>query len=302
MNKISYESLLQKQSLPLELKEVLTWDRIEKFCIQNDDKVYIAFSGGLDSTVLLHLVRRFNPKIEGVFSNTGLEYPETVEFIKTFDNIKILYPKKSFYEVIQDHGYPIISKEVAKNISRYRNTKDPLQKEYRLYGTKNGVKVGKMGVIPKKWKYLIDAPFKISDRCCDILKKQPLQLYEKFTGNKPFIGTMAVDSNRRTMDYLKNGCNSFKEGKEKSTPLGFWRRGDVLSYVKKYDLPINPVYSMGEKHTGCIFCCFGCHLESKPNRFQRMEGHHINLYNYCLDTLGLRDVLDFIGIEYKKGD
>jgi len=303
--KISYETLLQRRSLPLEAKEVLALSRIKDFCMMNDYKIYVAFSGGLDSTVLLHLVRRFEPSIQAVFSNTGLEYPETVDFVKTFSNVEMVYPKKSFLQVIREYGYPVITKEVSKNISRYKNTIDPLQKEYRLYGTKNGkpvlTKKGKkavVGVIPQKWHYLINAPFKISDMCCDILKKNPMYQYEKRTGNKPFVGTMAIDSNRRKMDYLRTGCNSFEKGKEKSTPLGYWTREDVIAYVQKYNLSTNPVYAMGEKHTGCIFCCFGCHMEEEPNRFQRMQQHHGKLWDYCRGTLGLQDVLKFIGVKY----
>lgn len=85
-------------------------------------QVYVSFSGGKDSVVLLHLVRRLYPDVLGVYIDTGLEYPELRKFVKKFDNIQWLQPQKydrktrsykryTFMEVLKDYGYPIISKE-----------------------------------------------------------------------------------------------------------------------------------------------------------------------------------------------
>ena len=52
------------------------------------------FSGGKDSTVLLDLVRKLYPGIVAVFVDTGLEYPEIREFVKRFENVEWLKPKR----------------------------------------------------------------------------------------------------------------------------------------------------------------------------------------------------------------
>lgn len=46
------------------------------------DKVYCSFSGGKDSTVLLHLCRVLYPDILAVFCSTGNEYPEIIQFVR----------------------------------------------------------------------------------------------------------------------------------------------------------------------------------------------------------------------------
>lgn len=60
------------------------------------DNVAVSFSGGKDSTVLLDIVRKLYPDVKAVFSNTGLEYPEIVSFVKIFDNVDIVHPKNYF--------------------------------------------------------------------------------------------------------------------------------------------------------------------------------------------------------------
>ena len=76
----------------------------------------MSFSGGKDSTVLLHIARQIYPDIPAVFSNTGLEYSSIQRFVKTWDNVDIVVPKMNFVQVVSTYGYPLIGKEVAEAI------------------------------------------------------------------------------------------------------------------------------------------------------------------------------------------
>lgn len=112
--------LQQLQGLPLEVKIKKTQERIKEWYEHFDGQVYVSFSGGKDSTVLLHIVREIYPDVEAVFVDTGLEYPEIRDFVKTFDNVTWLKPKMNFKQVIEKYGYPLISKEVSQKIYEYR--------------------------------------------------------------------------------------------------------------------------------------------------------------------------------------
>ena len=283
--------LKQRQGLPLEAKIIMSQKKIREFYEHFQGDVYVSFSGGKDSTVLLDLVRSIYPKVPAVFVDTGLEYPEIKDFVRTIENVTWLKPKMHFKDVIEKYGYPVISKEQAQYIDQYRTAKSEKTKHTRWYGNK-----WKMGKISEKWKFLIKADFKISDRCCNVMKKSPVKKYEKETGRKGFIGTMAEESNHRRTLYLKTGCNAFDTTRPKSTPLAFWTNDDIYEYLR--DKPYSKIYDMGYKRTGCMFCMFGVHMEKGKNRFQLMKETHPKLYDYCINKLGCGEVLDYIGVKY----
>jgi len=284
--------LRQMQSLPLEAKIIKSQQRIREWYEYWDGNVYISVSGK-DSTALLHLVRSVYPDVPAVFCNTGLEWPEIVQHIKTLDNVRIIRPEIPFRKVIQKYGYPVVSKEQSAFIEEYRTTKSAKLKKYRWQGNKKG------GFkISEKWKFLVNAPFKISDKCCDVMKKKPFEIYEAETGRSPILGTTASDSDQRQGQYLRHGCNAFELGRPRSTPLGFWLEEDIWQYLRRFNVSYSPIYDMGYTRTGCMFCMFGVHLEGHPNRFERMKKTHPKQWNYCINKLGIGQVLDFIGIEY----
>lgn len=117
---MTQEELTMLQSLPLSIKIEKTKLRIKEWYEHWNGQVYVSFSGGKDSTVLLDIARNMYPDIEAVYSDTGLEYPEIKEFVKTFDNVTIVRPKYSFKEILTKYGYPIISKEVANVVANSR--------------------------------------------------------------------------------------------------------------------------------------------------------------------------------------
>ena len=76
-----YYALLIRQSYPLYMLEHFSDRRIIQWYEAKEGQVYVSFSGGKDSTVLLDKVRRLFPEVPAVFCDTGLEYPEIREFV-----------------------------------------------------------------------------------------------------------------------------------------------------------------------------------------------------------------------------
>ena len=210
-----------------------------------------------------------------------------------------------------------IDRRVNKQNEQYKSLQMgviPSGSEYRLRRL-NGELTDSKGNYSQfnqeKYKFFLDAPFEISDLCCDIMKKKPAHNYEKKTGRKPIIATMASESVMRTRKWLQDGCNAFNVTRPHSNPMSFWTEQDVLLYIKENNLPICSVYgevvtdyeSMGQcenqmsladfgifdderpllkttgcQRTGCVLCGFGCHLE-KESRFLRLKETHPKFYN-----------------------
>jgi len=291
---IEYWQLKQRHSLPLEAKINMSKARIREWYDGNDGLVYVSFSGGKDSTVLRHLVKSIYPDVPDVFMDTGLEFPEIREFVKLTEGVIWLKPEMSFKRVIETLGYPVISKETARKIKDLQN---PTERNQMTLDIRMGLTNSKHGYCPKKWLFLKDAPFKVSDRCCDILKKNPAKRYERESKRVPMLGNMADEGRYRLWFYQTNGCNAFGKKRPLSTPIAFWQSKDVWEYIKRFNVPYSKIYDMGYKRTGCVFCMFGVHLNA-PNHFQRLAATHPKLWDYCINSLGCGKVMDYIGVDY----
>ena len=92
MPKVERWQLEQRRSEPLEIKVLMSKERIHQWHEHWDGNVYVAFSGGLDSTVLLHMVLSMYPDIPGVFNYSGIVYPEIVKFVRSTENVLFLNP------------------------------------------------------------------------------------------------------------------------------------------------------------------------------------------------------------------
>lgn len=167
----STEHLRYLQSMPLDIKVALTKARIHD-AVRNfgaADALYVSFSGGKDSTVLLHIARQMY-NFEAIYCDTGLEYPEIKKFVREFDNVRIVRPKLSFKDVVTQYGYPVLSKDISHKVEYARKGSDwALKFVSGTYHLKDGRK-SKYNI--SKYKELVNVDFKISDQCCGVMKKK----------------------------------------------------------------------------------------------------------------------------------
>ena len=181
-----------------------------------------------------------------------------------------------------------------------------------------------------KYKFLLDAPFEISNKCCNVMKKEPAHRYARLTGRKAITGQMAEESRLRTQKWLQVGCNGFDMKTPISNPMAFWREQDVLKYIRDNNIKICSIYgdivpnydsteemegqidfsdlgliddnrrlkTTGCSRTGCMFCGFGCHI-GNDQRFVMMKQTHPKQYDYIMRSkeeggLNYKEVIDWL--------
>jgi 3'-phosphoadenosine 5'-phosphosulfate sulfotransferase (PAPS reductase)/FAD synthetase len=303
-----YDALKKRQTLPLDDKIALSIERIREFGEAFGWNVASSYSGGIDSEVMCDIIDKVHPGVPRVYCNTGLEYPEINRQVARHKNVVVMRPRMPFHRVVREKGWPIASKRTARGLSVLRNPTSDNQNIYRLYDigiNRFGQKVEGYRVA-QQWRFLVDAPFNISDQCCNIMKKEPMKRYGKETGRVQFVGILADESKGREKTYVETGCNAFDSKQPRSWPLAFWTRQDVLEYLRRFKLPYASVYgeikegpdgglvTTGVQGTGCVFCLFGMQLEQGQNRIQRLAKTHPKLWEYCMEKLGMAEILQYI--------
>ena len=304
------QDLKQMQEFPLERKIQIAQTRIIEWISKNQSNVFVSFSGGKDSTVLLDLVRRVERSIPAVFSNTGLEFPEIRKFALSHENVIEVRPEIPFGQVLTKYGYPLISKDVSQTIQQARSPASGISVRKKLmllgkcYYKKPNGEMGLSRYNCPQYLEICNLPIKISQQCCLVMKERPMDKWQRKNKRLPFVGTMASESMRRKAAWQHLGCNAFDSDRPRSAPLSIWTEQDVLQYVLKFGIEICSVYGdivpvfsktkggtsespclrcTGRQRTGCIFCCYGAHIKDiGDSRFQALAKSHPKLYDYCM--------------------
>lgn len=276
-------------------------EAVKDFYEKVDGKVWISFSGGKDSTVLLHLVRSLYPNIKAVFSDTGLEFFEIKQFVRTIDNVDWIRPTKTFRAIIEQFGVPYPSKVVADKVYRIKYGTPSTYINMIKEGdpTKKGGGVIKL---PTKWtKLYTEHPYlnlDFNSKCCSHLKHSPFAKYVTKNKAYPYVGSTKAESHTRNITISRQGLNIINGKKSQSRPLGNFTEQDIWDYIHYYDLPYSKIYDMGYKRTGCMFCLMGIHMEKGKNRLEQLRETHPKQHKYILSLPGYKELLDLEGIRY----
>lgn len=266
------KTLKERQAWTLAQKIDHSLGVIDQFVSHFDGQVYVSFSGGKDSCVMLSLVEMIMPHVPCLFVMTGCESPSVCRFVRQMKrnghNIEFAKPKKTLKQILQECGFPLVSKQVSHDIHAVRRN------PYCMSSRKKLIRSNPHR-IPERWMYLLNEPYEVSDRCCYWLKKQPCYAYSRRTGRKAFVGVLASESDNRTASYVsRGGCNSFAEyvgHSATSWPLAIWTDADVWAYIADRHLVLPDVYERGVTRTGCMGCGFGAHLDATSLQVMQRE-------------------------------
>lgn len=242
-----------------------------------EHKAYISFSGGKDSCVLSALFDEAVPenKIPRVYINTGIEYSAIVDYVRErerddprFVEIK---PTKPIKQVLETYGYPFKSKEHSVYVMMAMNGSHTKSCQRYFLHVDNGSK--KKILCPKKLQYQYkNPPFKISDRCCYKLKKEPAHLWEK--EHKRPIAILGLRQGEGGLRARSNGCVLFdgKRNLKKFKPLNPVSKDFENWYIKSRNIKLCKLYypPFNFERTGCKGCPFNLELQKDLNTMEKL--------------------------------
>lgn len=299
---ISRAEYMDRVSMPLEYKikysQIKIREAIDTF---GPHRVYVSLSG-LDSRILLDLVRDVDPSIPAIFMNTGQENATVVDHNRGIENCTFMQPDATYDQIVKQYGYPVLSKMNARKLYTLQHPTARNEATQRLYRTgyrQDGVFV-RASMLPASYHHLINCGFNFSSHCCYFLKTKPLK---KMAGMFPFVGTLAEDSEKRKLSYLKQGCNIFTGSTPQSRPLSIWTRQDIYEYAVARGLSYPACYGMivkkcgawcttGETNTGCEGCLFG--IREDPDRIERVKLWSPQRYQYYMVTLNYQRLIPLL--------
>lgn len=276
--------------------------------------------GGLDSLTLYYFLQRIGVYATPV-SVSSLEDMSIQKIHKTISGIEILRPYKSKTEVLNEFGFPVISKEKAAKIQHLQTPNNPKQTFIHAIMTGD---MGQQGnfehsekiKLPDKWIELFGGLYA---HCCKWMKERPAQDWQKKNNMVPYLGLMASEGGQRELGLVKNGCNYFGKTIIRSCPFAIFSRQDLLRLAVELYVPVPEIYGIIKKkpdgtlcttkaqRTGCQMCGFGIHIEPRPHRFDRLYLRNPKEWEFwmkrcCTDENGERfgwgRVLDWIGIRW----
>lgn len=327
------------QNLPYEVKVKRANIRAREFVEKLQDlgmEAHVSV-GGLDSITLLVFLRHIGIDVPAI-SVSSLE-DKSIQKVHRALGIESVAPGKSKVEILNEYGFPVISKRIAGKIDMLQH---PSEKNRTV---RHAIITGECGEqghyaknsrmkLPQKWLNLFGGyenenegvnygkpDFLVSNKCCQFLKEEPCDKWAKEHNSAPFLGLMASEGGQREEALVEHGCNYFGKTVIRSAPFAPFMRQDLLQLALDLDVPVPEIYgeirrkpdgtlyTTGAQRTGCSMCGFGIHMEKRPHRFDQLRERNPKewefwMYRCCTDPetgekFGWGRVLDYIGVEWE---
>ena len=90
------------------------------------------------------------------------------------------------------------------------------------------------------------------DRCCDILKVEPVKRAIDEMGVKCWVTGLRCTEGRTRTDFKE--VEERDAGLIKLNPILIWKEREVWQYLALYQVPVNPLYAEGYRSLGCEPC------------------------------------------------
>lgn len=257
--------MVAMQNLPYEVKKGRSRIRAYEFVSEMDKRGMNAHVsvGGLDSITLFVFLTSIGIDVPAI-SVSGLE-DKSIQKVHKALGITILKPYKNKVQVLNEYGFPVISKRIAGKIALLQNPSD------KNRTVRHAIITGECGELghfqknsrmklPQKWLKLFGGyenenegvnyqkpNFKVSNECCEWLKEKPCDDWAKDHKSFPFLGMMASEGGQREEALIDHGCNYYGKTVMRSAPFAPYMRNDILRLALEMDAWYHDHISVFEK-------------------------------------------------------
>jgi 3'-phosphoadenosine 5'-phosphosulfate sulfotransferase (PAPS reductase)/FAD synthetase len=270
----AWKELYKHEKVQLKKKIIYSEKLIIK-ALKNSKNPTISWSGGKDSTVILHLILRHAPKIPVIFIDLDCLFPESKKYVLELTKlwkINLIITKSNthnFQSITHKYGFPIFSKNIASNVER-------------------AVRTGNIrSQLSSLEKFLTKHKAKISSKCSQFLLENPCKLKEKeLKCDLKFIGLRALESRARVRLWADYGdMYAVKDyyGKNKPitkcTPISLWSDKNIWEYFDLHKIPICDIYKKGYERNGCWTCA----MAIRHGQLKRLKDYNGKLYDKLME-------------------
>jgi 3'-phosphoadenosine 5'-phosphosulfate sulfotransferase (PAPS reductase)/FAD synthetase len=232
------------------------------------DKYMLSYSGGNDSHFLYWFIKEYlkDDRIEIVGVNTYMEHREIRK--RMYDNCdKVLLPKMKPKEIKEKYGIPCFSKINDEFIYRYQNgtrtenTMKYINGEDAITDKYGNTQKSKFSITTLAKELVLSGKLhKVSNECCNELKKNPMKKYGKLVKKKAITGVRTSESALRKAKYGnidEENEDACFDSKGQFNPI--WDLDDymLIKIQEYYNIEIPNVYNYVVQ-TGCSGCPYGC--------------------------------------------
>lgn len=254
-----------KEKMPYDFKISYAKIRAREFAAECEKRglEYHVSVGGLDSIVLFLFLRSIgiyapgisvsyleDKSIQRIHTALGIEkLSSSVKEVRA-DGTKIRWSKPA---IIQEFGFPVLSKEIAAKIELLQN---PTEKNKTVRhaiitgetGEYGGFQTDSRMKLSQKWLEKFGGyaneeegvnyatpNFAVSSKCCYYLKEKPCDDWAKEHNSVPYMGLMASEGGRRARNLRIHGCNYFGKSTIRSAPFAIFSRQDILKLALEMD-------------------------------------------------------------------
>jgi len=269
----SWKKLHEYKKIDLNKKEDKAHNLLNSILSKHKNPI-ICWSGGKDSTVVLHLTLKHIPDIRVIHVDTGVLFPETNNFVKKLSkkwNLNIEIMKNNdidFWTIVDKYGWPIFGKNISCNVGRAIRTGNIRNK------------------LSTFEKILANNNVRLSMKCSEYLLEIPTKVAEKeYNADLKIIGIRALESRARVRLWSDYGDYYYvkryykrNHGIWKFSPISTWLEKDIWKYNKKYEIPHCKLYDLGYRRNGCWTCA----MAIRNGQLNLLKNTHPDLYNHLI--------------------